>query len=165
MTVADKIKRLRKEKGMTQKQLAQKCGMSESALRQYEIGYRNPKIKTVRKIAEALGISIFQLTDGDYSYFTADELKNDFFDTATPLTEFNQQLLEKATAEESSLLTDYRCLNSEGRTEARKRVQELTEIPRYTETPQLNAAHADDYANAPEELKKLEEAIMDDENF
>ena len=31
--------------------------------------------------------------------------------------------------------------------------------------PQLNAAHADDYENAPEELKKKEEDIMDDENF
>ena len=29
----------------------------------------------------------------------------------------------------------------------------------------VNAAHADDYANAPEELKQLEEDIMDDENF
>lgn len=29
----------------------------------------------------------------------------------------------------------------------------------------LNAAHADDYASAPEELKKQEEDIMDDEDF
>ena len=29
----------------------------------------------------------------------------------------------------------------------------------------VNAAHAEDYANAPEELKQLEEDIMDDENF
>lgn len=29
----------------------------------------------------------------------------------------------------------------------------------------VNAAHADDYASAPEELKQLEEDIMDDENF
>ncbi len=29
----------------------------------------------------------------------------------------------------------------------------------------VNAAHADDYANAPEELKQQEEDIMDDENF
>lgn len=29
----------------------------------------------------------------------------------------------------------------------------------------VNAAHADDYANAPEELKQQEEAIMDDDNF
>ena len=28
-----------------------------------------------------------------------------------------------------------------------------------------NAAHADDYASAPEELKQLEEDIMDDEDF
>ena len=32
-------------------------------------------------------------------------------------------------------------------------------------TAYVNAAHADDYANAPEELKKQEEDIMDDENF
>lgn len=29
----------------------------------------------------------------------------------------------------------------------------------------VNAAHADDYVNAPEELKQQEEDIMDDENF
>lgn len=29
----------------------------------------------------------------------------------------------------------------------------------------VNAAHADDYASAPEDLKQLEENIMDDENF
>ncbi len=29
----------------------------------------------------------------------------------------------------------------------------------------LNAAHAEDYAGAPEELRQLEEAIMDDEDF
>ncbi len=42
---------------------------------------------------------------------------------------------------------------------------EFVKSQRKTDIPQLNAAHADDYANAPEELKKLEEAIMDDENF
>lgn len=33
------------------------------------------------------------------------------------------------------------------------------------DTTYVNAAHADNYTNAPEELKQLEEDIMDDENF
>lgn len=49
---------------------------------------------------------------------------------------------------------------------ATKRVKELTELPRYVQedtTYYINAAHADDYANAPETLKKQEENIMDNE--
>lgn len=34
-----------------------------------------------------------------------------------------------------------------------------------TSNYEVNAAHADDYMGAPDELKKLEEDIMDDENF
>lgn len=49
MTVAENIKRIRKEKGLTQKQLGKKCGMAESTLRQYELGYRHPKIETIQK--------------------------------------------------------------------------------------------------------------------
>ena len=30
---------------------------------------------------------------------------------------------------------------------------------------EVNAAHADDYMGAPDELKQLKEDIMDDENF
>ena len=57
MTVAENIKRIRKEKNLTQKQLGEKCGMSESTLRQYEIGYRNPKLETIVRIAAALEIN------------------------------------------------------------------------------------------------------------
>jgi hypothetical protein len=62
-------------------------------------------------------------------------------------------------------MTYYDQLNEVGKTEATKRVQELTYFPQYSASPVLNAAHADDYMNAPEDLKKLEEAIMDDEDF
>ena len=33
MTVADNIRRIRKEKNLTQKQLGQKCGIAESTIR------------------------------------------------------------------------------------------------------------------------------------
>ena len=51
---------------MTQKQLAEKCSMSESTLRQYEIGYRNPKIETLIKIANALGVEYTDLAELPY---------------------------------------------------------------------------------------------------
>lgn len=44
---------------------------------------------------------------------------------------------------------------------------DLKEVPEHTQnnTNYINAAHADDYMGAPEELRKLEEDIMDDEDF
>lgn len=63
MTVAENIKRIRKEKGLTQKQLGKKCGMAESTLRQYELGYRHPKIETIQKIADALEVPIIDLAE------------------------------------------------------------------------------------------------------
>lgn len=55
MTVGEKIRKIRKEKGFTQKQLGKLCQMNEVQIRQYELGKANPKIETVNKIASALG--------------------------------------------------------------------------------------------------------------
>ena len=73
MTLGEKIKLFRKEKGLTQKQLGKACNpsMSAAAVRQYELGKRNPKIETVQKIAQALNIPagcLFNDDDIDYEY-------------------------------------------------------------------------------------------------
>lgn len=59
----------------------------------------------------------------------------------------------------------YALLNDIGKHEATKRVQELTEVPRYVkeDTNYINAAHA--IVGASEEDKQFDEDIMDDENF
>lgn len=57
-TVGEKIRKLRKEKGLTQKQLGDLCGMADSAIRRYENMGANPKIETLRKIADALGVDV-----------------------------------------------------------------------------------------------------------
>lgn len=41
---------------MTQRELAEKAGMSESTLRSYELGDRNPKPVHLKMIAEALQV-------------------------------------------------------------------------------------------------------------
>ena len=63
MTVGENIKKIRKEKGLTQKELGKLCGMSEAQIGQYENGLRNPKMETLKKIANALDISYFELLD------------------------------------------------------------------------------------------------------
>ena len=57
----DKIRKLRKEKGLTQKQLGELCGIADSNIRKYESGKQNPKLETLQKIARALDVPILSL--------------------------------------------------------------------------------------------------------
>ena len=63
MAIGERIRKYRIENGMTQKELGKKCGLADSAIRRYELGGANPKIETIQKIAAALGISIYELTE------------------------------------------------------------------------------------------------------
>lgn len=61
MTIGELIRLTRKEKGMTQKQVAELCGMADSAIRKYESGSQTPKLKTIQRIATALGVEWMEL--------------------------------------------------------------------------------------------------------
>lgn len=55
--VGDNCARIRKEKGWTQEQLAERSGFSQQYLSDLERGERNPTIVTIFEIAQALGVS------------------------------------------------------------------------------------------------------------
>lgn len=74
MAIGDNIKRIRIEKGLTQKQLGELCGMADSAIRRYENGGANPKIETRQKIATALGVPLADLLYNDTGNFEYDVL-------------------------------------------------------------------------------------------
>ena len=59
MTVGERLKAIRKEKGLTQKQVASGCGMADSAIRKY--GLITPKLETIQRIANALGVHVLDL--------------------------------------------------------------------------------------------------------
>lgn len=61
MTVGENIRKIRKEKKLTQKKLGLLSGINEVQIRQYELGKANPKIETIKKIADALGTSYLNL--------------------------------------------------------------------------------------------------------
>lgn len=61
MSIDENIKLYRKINRLTQKQLAEKLGITDSAITKYEKGEREPKIETLIKIAEVLNVPIEQL--------------------------------------------------------------------------------------------------------
>lgn len=63
MTIGENIKHFRKEKGLTQKELGNLCGINEVQIRRYELGGSNPKLETIQKIATALGVEPYALDD------------------------------------------------------------------------------------------------------
>ena len=56
-----KIKEARKKAGLTQKGLAKKAGVAAVTIQQYETNKRQPKLEQLRKLAEAMEISIDEL--------------------------------------------------------------------------------------------------------
>lgn len=61
MTTGERIKAARKKAKMTQAALGLELGVSGSMVAQYETGARNPKYKTLERIAEKLGVSVSYL--------------------------------------------------------------------------------------------------------
>ena len=64
-TMGERIRYYRQIASLTQKALAEKCGITESAIRNYELGNRMPDWEILTAIAEHLEVSYFSLTDPD----------------------------------------------------------------------------------------------------
>lgn len=59
------LKEMRKEKGLTARELGEKVGVSESAISQYENGVKKPSYKTLLALAAALDVSVDYLSGND----------------------------------------------------------------------------------------------------
>lgn len=55
------IRRIRKEQGLTQKELGERCGIADANIRKYESGRQIPKIQTIQKIANALNVPMNEI--------------------------------------------------------------------------------------------------------
>lgn len=163
--IAENIRALRKEKGLTQKVLGEKSGIAEITIRQYEAGKYIPKYDNALKLAAALGVSIHKILDYDNAVGHYNPLGMIYY-TQAGAEEYNkiidrQRSGENPTPQDVQLVSDYikedpverewfvrngllslqgdllhireayAVLNDEGRKEAVKRIEELTEISRY----------------------------------
>ena len=87
MTTGEKIRKYRLERGLSQKELGLRAGMSEPAVRNYELGNRIPSVKRLEALAGALGVSRFALSDPDLdTYIGVDVYKRQTMWYAPTLT-------------------------------------------------------------------------------
>ena len=61
--IGERIRYYRQKKGLTQKALADLCGLSEAAIRNYELGNRSPDSDMIAKIAEHLEVSYHAINE------------------------------------------------------------------------------------------------------
>ncbi len=66
MSVGENIKKTRKKIGLTQKQLGDLLNVSEVMISHWENNKRIPKIESIKKIASALDVSVYNLIDTNY---------------------------------------------------------------------------------------------------
>ena len=148
MTIGDNIKKYRIERGYTQKQLGEKCGMSEAMIRQYELGLRKPKLENRKKIADALNISLDTSStianlDGSKTLDLSNldrteqvEFLNltdpDFAEHMRQLSKIREQSLKRGPGKDVILLNKFRELNDIGQDKAIEQVNLLTKIPEYS---------------------------------
>ena len=131
MAICDNMKAIRKRKGMTQKQVADACGLAGSTIRTYELGNANPKPATVAKIAKALGVSPAELYGAEWMPLDP-EANSALFQS---LLSGGEGTLPSDDPSKTRLLTAYDRLNADGQLEAIKRTEELAQIPAYQATP------------------------------
>lgn len=65
MTLGERIKLCRKRKGITQAELARKCGVNRTTINHYEHDIREPTLLNAMCVADALGISLEYLAKGE----------------------------------------------------------------------------------------------------
>lgn len=107
----ENLRRIRREKHMTMKQLGEKTGVTESAIGQYETGKRKPSYEMILKLSEALECSVADLM---YEEDWPVELSkpNDWDDD---VLEFEKELeIMKTKPETRGMLALYADLGPEG---------------------------------------------------
>lgn len=137
MNTGEKIKQARINSGLSQNELGKKLNVSQAMIAQYEKGTRNPKLSTLRKIADALDVSTSDLAEDCVLYDTT-IVKNALKKLSNDLFEKNQEktvdlitdiILEKQNKELLNNLFDK--LNQNGQDKALEQMELLAKIPEY----------------------------------
>lgn len=74
MLTGEKIKAARKERGLSQKEVAERAGMTAQQLGRYEKSKFIPRLQTLVRIAVAIGCTLYEITGDDSKYSTMEYL-------------------------------------------------------------------------------------------
>ena len=132
MSIGENIKSARKRAGLTQEQLAKKSGVATVTIRQYEGEKRTPRVEQLSAIADALSLSLQDLTD-PASYDAG-------FNEGAQAQEYQYKMflnLQRRAGysysqSEGRLISAFSKLNDCGKERAIELLKDLTEVSRYT---------------------------------
>lgn len=164
MDIGKQIQQARKKAGMTQAELGEQLGVSGAMIGQWENNQRNPKPETLVRLADALNMVLWELLPNYMSdnmkywwengYLAREEEWHDELEFAIEELE-----IRKNDPLYTNMITAYKKLNTDGKTEAAKRVEELTQIPKYQRTsPEKPLAEADPTTRHPHSKKAARRA-------
>lgn len=104
MTIGENIRKYRKQKGLTQKELGDLCGINEVQIRRYELGGKNsnPKIETIQKIALALDVNVYDLDDTVIDIRKSENWFNSLKKELNQAISKQEEIFEKLSSEELS---------------------------------------------------------------
>lgn len=106
MTIGERIREERKSCGISMAELGQRIGVTAAAVSRYELGQRELTIDTIERIANALGIHVFDLvgigTELDKRRITADQIEPN----PDKLTPEKKQVLEEILTSDARNLYD-----------------------------------------------------------
>ena len=115
MDIGEKIRTIRKQKGIKQKDLAKQVGLTTNGLQKIEYGEVTPKATTVHKIASALNVSDIDLDDRLQEMLV--EWNDKFLSTMDTLQEdakIFDQIIKRYGQETASTINDFLSLDPEG---------------------------------------------------
>lgn len=89
----NRLKEIRKERNLTQKEFAEKLNISQQAISQYENGDREPKLETWQKLADFFNVPVDYLLgiSKDSSTLTIDDLNPEEQDAYERITDLLSQ--------------------------------------------------------------------------
>ena len=149
MTLGNKIKILRNERNLTQKDLAKASGLAEITVRKYEADEFKPKIEQLVKLAKALDVPVDELNERNF-WIGADnklavKIPFDFlnYDLQKYQDDLNQR--KKRIAEiitEDGFQSDFLVeifeklvsMNAQGQTKAIEHIRDIADFPKYQRT-------------------------------
>lgn len=145
--VGERIKKMRKAKGIKQKDMAKMLGINVSTYANYENGYREPNLDTIFSISNILDVAVDELIGLEQPEIPLDALETeiewyhsneDLFDDNISFECLSENDLKKWERYHEILTRSFLKLNIDGKEEAAKRIEELTHIEKYTKKTPTN---------------------------
>lgn len=147
--IGSRIKKLRIEKGLSQKEMAKICGMPYSTYSNYENNNREPGTDQLYKIASVLGISVSELISGtdNAKYDAILSLMRSKLADAEVLSYLKladstaandiilKSIMDDLDSETNRMVSLFASLNGAGQEKAIEQVELLTKIPEYRKEP------------------------------